>query len=72
MDNIKKKNYIEVEGNTIGEAVKKAAAIFGVPRDRINITILSEEQKGLFGMQGVKPAKIKASLIPQTQIKKQA
>ena len=53
---------IEVEGSTVEEAIKKAIEILGVRRDEIAVKIVSEEKKGLFGMKGQKPAKIKASI----------
>jgi spoIIIJ-associated protein len=53
---------IEVEGATIKEAIQKALNILGVARDRIDIKILCEESKGLFGMNGNKLAKIRATL----------
>ncbi|MDE2221675.1 MAG: Jag N-terminal domain-containing protein [Candidatus Omnitrophica bacterium] len=52
----------EFEGNTIDEAINKAALKLGVPKSRLNIKIVCEEKRGLFGMQGAKTAKIKVSL----------
>jgi spoIIIJ-associated protein len=73
MENIKKKNLaVEVEGKTLEEAVKKAVSLLNVPKEQVKIEILSEEQKGLFGMQGAKPAKIRASAIAQQTPKKKA
>lgn len=56
---------IEVEGKTIKEAIRKALKILKVPRDRIRIKILSEEEKGLFDMEGKRRAKIKAIVIKE-------
>lgn len=53
---------IEVEGQTVEEAIKKATKLFNVAREDIIVRIVSEEKKGLFGMEGAKPAKIKATL----------
>lgn len=53
---------IEVEGKTTKEAIEKALKLLGVARDRVNIKILCEECKGLFGMEGQKLAKIKLTL----------
>jgi predicted RNA-binding protein Jag len=53
---------IEVEGSTVEEAIKKALELFNVSREEITIKIVCEEKKGLFGMEGAKPAKIKVSL----------
>lgn len=54
---------IEVEGNTVEEAIKKALQELKLPRDKVKIEVLVEEKKGLFGMPGAKPAKIKATVI---------
>ena len=73
MENIKGKNIeIEVEGKTVEEAVKKASEALKTSRNQLNIKILSEEQKGLFGMAGAKPAKIQASIKPQPSHKKKS
>lgn len=56
------KNSIEVEGATVEEAIKKAAEILNVSRDEISLKVVCEEKRGLFGMEGEKPAKIRVSL----------
>lgn len=61
---------IEVEGKTLEEAVKKAMAVLNVPRSSLKIKVLAEEQKGLFGMSGAKPAKILATVIKKDTKKK--
>ena len=53
---------VEVEGHTVEEAIKKATKLFNVSRENIIIKVVSEEKKGLFGMEGERPAKIKATL----------
>lgn len=53
---------IEVKGATVEEAIKKAVKELKVPRDKIEIKVLSEENKGLFGMKGARQAKIRATL----------
>jgi len=58
-----KKTSIEVEGKTVEEAVKKALQELRLPRNRVKIEVLSEEEKGLFGMPGAKPAKVRVSII---------
>ena len=73
MENIKKpkKLEIEVEGKTVEEAVGKAQKLLKVGKNQLKIKILAEEQKGLFGMSGAKPAKILAS-VKELQQKKTA
>jgi len=60
---MRKVNYIEVEGKTVEEAVEKALKELKLPRNRVKIESLSEEKKGLFGMAGAKPAKVRVSVI---------
>jgi spoIIIJ-associated protein len=56
---------IEVEGKTTAEAVKKALRQLKVKREDVKIEVLCEEEKGLFGMEGAKMAKVKVILIKQ-------
>ena len=58
----KKKNFIEIEGKTTKEAIDAALEQMGVTRDMVTVQVLSEEHKGLFGMEGSKLAKIKVTL----------
>lgn len=53
---------IEVEGSTVEDAIKKALGMLKVSRDEIEVKVVCEEKKGLFGMEGAKPAKIKVSM----------
>lgn len=59
---MKPKTGIEVEGKTVEEAIKRALKELKLPRDKVKIEVLSEEQKGLFGMPGAKPAKVRVTL----------
>mgnify|MGYP000689843110 CR=1 FL=1 len=54
---------IEVEGKTVEEAIKSALEKLKLPRNQVKIEILSEGEKGLFGMPGVKPAKVRVTAI---------
>jgi spoIIIJ-associated protein len=62
MMTVHKSKTIDVEGITVEDAIKKALQILNVARDEITVKVVAEEQKGLFGMEGVKPAKIKVIL----------
>ena len=53
---------IEFKGNTVEAAIKKAVKTLNVPRETLNIKVVCEEQRGLFGMPGVKAAKIKVEI----------
>jgi spoIIIJ-associated protein len=56
------KNKVEVEGKTIEEAIDKALQELKLPRSKVKIEIISEEEKGLFGMAGAKPARVRVSI----------
>ncbi len=53
---------ITKEGKTTEEAVKKALAELGVDRDEVEIEVLEEEEKGLFGMEGASKARVRVRL----------
>ena len=53
---------IEIEGKTIDEAIEKACSEFNVPREKLNIEIISDGATGFLGL-GSKKAKIKASIM---------
>ncbi len=54
---------LEIEGRTVEEAIKKALKDLKLPREKVKIEVLCEEKKGLFGMSGAKPAKIRVTII---------
>ena len=58
----KNKKTIEVEGSTVEDAIKKALKFFNVSREALNVKVVCEEKRGLFGMAGAKPAKIKVTI----------
>jgi len=53
---------IEVEGRTSQEAIKVALKKLGVARTQVKVEILTEEDKGLFGMNGARPARVRVTL----------
>ncbi len=57
-----KAKSVEIEGPTIKTAVAKALAALGARRDQVTIKILSEEEKGLFGMKGAAQARVRVTL----------
>lgn len=61
------KPYIEVEGKTVEDAIKKALKELKLPRNKVKIEVLSEEEKGLFGMPGAKPAKVRVSVTQEKE-----
>lgn len=54
---------LEIEGKTIDAAIEKACSEFNVPREKLNIEIITDASTGFFGILGSKKAKIKASLL---------
>lgn len=61
---MKKVKSIESEGKTVEEAIENALKELKLTRSQVKIESLSEERKGLFGMPGAKPAKVRVSVIP--------
>ena len=57
---------IEVEAKTTKEAVHLALHKLGVTRDKVHVKVLSEGHHGLFGMTGLKLAKVKVTLKEET------
>lgn len=57
-----RKTSIEVEGKTAQEAIEKALKQLGLSKDKVKIEILTEEEKGLFGMPGAKQAKVRVTI----------
>lgn len=51
---------VETTGRTIEEAVLSAVAQLGVPRDRLDIQIVEEPEKGILGIFGRKNAVVQA------------
>jgi spoIIIJ-associated protein len=57
-----KTKTLEIEEKTIDEAIAKACREFAVPREKLNIEIISEGSSGFLGVMSRK-AKIRASLL---------
>ena len=54
-------DYVEVEGSSIDDAIDQALQRLGVDRDKVEIEIVSNATRGLFGLGGRK-AKVRATL----------
>ena len=54
---------VKIEGKTIDDAIEKACKEFNLPREKLNIEIISEGSSGFFGLVGSKKACIKASIM---------
>ena len=53
---------IEVEGKSAKEAIEVALKKLRARKDEVEVKILREEHKGLFGMEGSESAKVKVIL----------
>ncbi|MFC5469418.1 RNA-binding cell elongation regulator Jag/EloR [Cohnella suwonensis] len=51
-------------GKTIEEAVRSGLARMGAKEDRVNITVLEQPSKGLFGLIGAREARVQLELLP--------
>jgi len=60
---------VEKTGKTIDEAVEKALTELRVSRDEVEVEILEQPSKGLFGFLGSKPGKVKVSVIENPSLK---
>lgn len=54
-------DVVETEGDSIDAAITNALKLLGVDRDKINVDVISEGRKGIFGF-GAQKAKIRAAL----------
>ncbi|MEK7868157.1 MAG: Jag N-terminal domain-containing protein [Candidatus Omnitrophota bacterium] len=61
--NMINKDEIEVEAKTAQEAIKLALSKLNVKKSEVEISVLREENKGLFNMQGTKLAKVRIKKI---------
>lgn len=55
------KKHLEFEGKTVKEAIELALKKLAVSKKDVDIKILCEEKRGLFGMAGEKLAKIQVN-----------
>jgi len=57
------KDVLEIDGKTIDEAIQRACDEFNLPREKLNIEIISEGSSGLLGFLGVGKARIRARVL---------
>jgi spoIIIJ-associated protein len=55
---------IVASGKTIDDAVRNGLTQWQVTEDRVEVVVLEQPSKGLFGLFGVKEAKVELTLIP--------
>ncbi|MCX7903634.1 MAG: protein jag [Caloramator sp.] len=56
------KKWIEAIGKNVESAIENGLKELGVTRDKVDIEILDEGSKGVFGLIGAKPAKVKLTI----------
>ncbi len=56
-------NIKEFSGKSIDEAIKEACEYFDVPREKLEIEIISDAKTGIFGLVGSKKATIQVKLL---------
>jgi spoIIIJ-associated protein len=59
---MEKSKSVEFEGSTVEEAINKAIQTLKISRDHFDVKVVCEEKRGLFGMEGAKPAKIRVTI----------
>ncbi|HBT19796.1 MAG TPA: protein jag [Peptococcaceae bacterium] len=55
-------NSVEATGKTVEEAIEAGLKILGVEKDCVNVEILEEPSRGLFGIIGTRQARVKLKL----------
>ncbi len=53
-----------VTGKTVEEAVRQGLTQWSVPESRVKVEVMEQPAKGLFGLFGVKEAKVRLEFIP--------
>jgi spoIIIJ-associated protein len=56
------KKWIEAIGKNVESAIENGLKELGVTRDKVDIEILDEGSKGVFGLIGAKPAKVRLTI----------
>lgn len=51
-------------GKTVEDAIRNGLAELGVQQDRVNVNVLEQPSKGLFGLIGAREAKVELELLP--------
>ena len=61
------KDYIEISGKTVEEAIEKALTEFGIEKDKLDHIVVDEGSTGILGIFNTRPAIIKARKIMTTE-----
>jgi spoIIIJ-associated protein len=63
---VRMSNFLEFEGRTVEKAIEKACHKMNLPAEKIQHDVVSHGSTGIFGLVGVKKAKIRV-LVPENQ-----
>lgn len=55
--------YKDFQGKTLDEAIREACSYFDAPREKLEIDIIQDAKSGIFGLVGVRKAKIRARRV---------
>jgi spoIIIJ-associated protein len=55
--------YKEFQGKSLDDAIRDACDYYGVPREKLEIEIVSDAKSGIFGLVGAKKATIRAARV---------
>ncbi|MDF2501589.1 MAG: single-stranded nucleic acid binding protein [Anaerosporomusa subterranea] len=55
-------DFLEKTGKTVEEALQAGLAELGLPPERVEVEVLEEASKGLFGLIGGKPARVRITV----------
>lgn len=55
--------YKDFQGKTLDEAIREACSYFDAPREKLEIDIVQDAKSGIFGLVGVRKAKIRARRV---------
>lgn len=61
-------NTLVVSGKTIEDAIKNGLERMNVTKDRVSVRVLEKPSRGLFGLIGVRPAKVELTLLPDKDV----
>ncbi|MCM3289009.1 protein jag [Paenibacillus sp. MER 180] len=61
-------NTLVVSGKTIEDAIKNGLERMNVTEDRVSVRVLEKPSRGLFGLIGVRPAKVELTLLPDKDV----
>ncbi|MDR2488784.1 MAG: Jag N-terminal domain-containing protein [Desulfovibrio sp.] len=55
--------YKDFQGKSLDDAISEACAYYGVAREKLEIEIVSDAKTGIFGLVGIKKARIRAARV---------